>query len=327
MSDLTPEQRIARLRAQRGQAPVQPTPRAPAPRAPLPPPSAAHMVVGVAPPSAPPVPGVVEATPNPASVSFVARLNELVATYSPRAHPARRARRATAIAAGVGFLAMLPMMGPLTAAQADQQPDGDSNLDDATLAGSGIPGSVPTAVAPVVTVDPSAVPTSSSPDQALAGSVPLDPSQTSIDPWSTDPVHERTAVPQDSTSTTTAEQQAETAAATAASPSATPAPAAPAPAAPAPAAPAPVAPAAPAPAAPAPAPAAPAPAAPAPTNPPAAAPAPTNPPAAAPAPTNPPAAAPPPATTVAPAPPPPPATTTPPPPPPPPPPSTNPSGG
>ena len=155
MSDLTPEQRIARLRAQRGQAPVQPTPRASAPPAPLPPPSAAHLVVGVAPPSAPPLPGVVEATPNPASVSFIARLNERVTTYAPRPAPGATCqagrRRLLRV---IGFLAMLPMMGPLTAAQADQQPDGDSNVDDPTLADSGIPGSVPTAVVPVATVDP-----------------------------------------------------------------------------------------------------------------------------------------------------------------------------
>ena len=133
MAELTPEERIARLRAQRGQAPVAPT--APTQSisqdsgTPLPPPASGSAVSGIAGSVDQPVPGVIEATPDPTSVSFMARLNDRLMNHTPRPHPARRARRATGVVAGVGFLAMLPLMGSLTAsAQPDDEPDGEPHL-------------------------------------------------------------------------------------------------------------------------------------------------------------------------------------------------------
>ncbi len=316
MSELTPAERIARLRAQRGQAPITPArqtaePVSPRVNTPLPPPPPGSVAVGAA-TRIQPIPGIVEVTPEPASVSIMARLNDRLVNHAPRPHPARRARRTTGIAAGVGFIAMLPLMGPLTAsAQADDQPDGDTDVSEAALAGTEMPGPVATNVVPVdvidTTLDPSApvatdgplvdVPPEMLPGSGLPGGEAQPAPVTATQAGKSGPAAAAAASPADAAPTAAPTSPA-SAPAPAPAPAATPAaaPAAPAPTSPA-SAPA-AAPAAAAPAAPAPAPAATpaaAPAAPAPA--PAATPAPAPVPEPAPVPVSAPAPPPPPPVT------------------------------
>ena len=158
MNELTPEQRIARLRARRGEtaeaAVTEATsgtaaPTSSAPARPLPPPTAAAPLVTAPPP--------VATSAIPTGPSARQRFVMAVRGYQPRAHPARPARRVIGVAAGAGFLAMLPMMGSLTAAPAEGSeptapPDGAPLAAVGTVQ-AGLPGGVSTSIVPVAIAD------------------------------------------------------------------------------------------------------------------------------------------------------------------------------
>ena len=124
MSELTPEERIARLRAQRGQpsAPAGVPTSSAAPRSVLPPPTApaATPAAPFPPPFGPA--GFPSTRTLPAAVVAASATGSALEEAPRRAggilrrkpHPARKARWAIGIAAVGGFVAMHPAIGPLS---------------------------------------------------------------------------------------------------------------------------------------------------------------------------------------------------------------------
>ncbi len=155
MAELTPEERIARIRAKRGQAPIvvgrNIEASDPNPSPAFPPPTGTAMVLTASTPDGAltqdPDKTTVRGGPVPAGMSVRTRLIQSIGAFEPRPHPARPARRVAGAVAGVGFLAMVPMMGPLTAAGAESQAAEQAST-------SGIPLPQATDALPVVSIAP-----------------------------------------------------------------------------------------------------------------------------------------------------------------------------
>ncbi len=134
MSELTPEERIARLRAQRGQpsAPERHPISSAAARSVLPPPTstAAPFPPPCGPAGSPSTPAMPVATVVGPALDETPRRTRAILRRTP--HPARRARWAIGIAAVGGFVAMLPAMGPLSATADEPPPDPNDAPDPAS---------------------------------------------------------------------------------------------------------------------------------------------------------------------------------------------------
>lgn len=132
MAELTPEERIARLRASRGQSPRSiaeeaETTATPAGRS-LAAPDVTTRV------DTPPVVTGTDAAADPASVSPPRSWLQGLMSFEPRPHPARVARRGIGLVATAGFVALLPMMGSLSAGEdEDNVPDDGVAPDPAAL--------------------------------------------------------------------------------------------------------------------------------------------------------------------------------------------------